>query len=125
MVMERILPLQQVGIMSMEPRLSPAGNEGEIGTLHNGIPWVLTVAAGTIDRSFAGTVSLGNGKSVIGWTVFPVDAFIPDMPLIYNKTLSAPNSSQLLSEVSLMASSYVTIPVLSILKFGPSGHQGC
>ncbi|PQQ15610.1 subtilisin-like protease SBT1.9 [Prunus yedoensis var. nudiflora] len=44
-----------------------AGNEGPFfGTLHNGIPWVLTVAAATIDRDFEGTAHFGNGGSVTG-----------------------------------------------------------
>ncbi|XP_022776843.1 subtilisin-like protease SBT1.9 [Durio zibethinus] len=78
---------------------SSAGNAGEtLGTLHNGIPWVMTVAAGTIDRSFAGIVSLGDGKTIIGWTLFPASALVKDLALIYNKSLSACNSSLLLSE---------------------------
>ncbi|KAE8659116.1 putative Cucumisin precursor [Hibiscus syriacus] len=77
---------------------SSAGNEGPyLGTLHNGIPWVMTVAAGTIDRSFAGIVSLGKGKTITGWTLFPAAALVQDLTLIYNKTLSACNSSVLLS----------------------------
>ncbi|XVE70104.1 hypothetical protein DITRI_Ditri10aG0044700 [Diplodiscus trichospermus] len=77
---------------------SSAGNHGpKLGTLHNGIPWVMTVAAGTIDRSFAGIVSLGDRKSITGWTLFPASALIQDFPLIYNKTLSACNSSHSLS----------------------------
>ncbi|XP_037494336.1 subtilisin-like protease SBT3 isoform X2 [Jatropha curcas] len=76
-----------------------AGNEGPpLGNLHNGIPWVLTVTAGTIDRSFAGTLTLGNGQKITGWTMFPANAFIQNQPLLYNKTFSACNSTKLLSQ---------------------------
>ncbi|KAF2309796.1 hypothetical protein GH714_005169 [Hevea brasiliensis] len=78
---------------------SSAGNEGpDLGTLHNGIPWLLTVAAGTIDRSFAGTLTLGNGQTIIGWTLFPANALVNNLPLVYNKTFSKCNSTELLSQ---------------------------
>lgn len=49
-----------------------AGNEGpSLGTLKNGIPWVLTTTAGSTDRWFAGTITLGNGETIIGWSTFP------------------------------------------------------
>ncbi|KAF3449243.1 hypothetical protein FNV43_RR09971 [Rhamnella rubrinervis] len=38
-----------------------AGNEGPtIGTIRNGFPWIVTVAAGTTNRWFAGTLTLNN-----------------------------------------------------------------
>lgn len=74
---------------------SSAGNDGpESGTLHNGIPWVLTVAAGTIDRSFVGTLTLGNGISVTGFTMFPASA-LSEQPLVYNKSISKCNETLL------------------------------
>lgn len=77
---------------------SSAGNRGpDLGTLHNGIPWVMTVAAGTVDRTFAGTLVLGNGKSIVGWTMFPANAYLNSLPLIYNETFSACNSTRSLS----------------------------
>lgn len=77
---------------------SSAGNEGpRLGNLHNGIPWVLTVTAGSIDRRFTGVLSLGNGLIISGWTMYPLEINIDNMPLIYNKTLFPCNSSELLA----------------------------
>ncbi|XP_058080704.1 subtilisin-like protease SBT3 [Magnolia sinica] len=78
---------------------SSAGNDGPfLESLHNGIPWQLTVGAGSIDRKFVGTLTLGNGLTIIGQTLFPANAWVVDMPLIYNETFNACNSSSLLSQ---------------------------
>ncbi|XP_047164459.1 subtilisin-like protease SBT3 [Vigna umbellata] len=78
---------------------SSAGNNGpDLGTLHNGIPWLLTVAAGTIDRTF-GSLVLGNGRTIIGSTVFPANALVENLPLVYYKNISACNSVKLLSKL--------------------------
>ncbi|XP_004514927.1 subtilisin-like protease SBT3 [Cicer arietinum] len=48
-----------------------AGNEGPSSkTIHNGIPWVITVAAGTMDREFHATLKLGNGIKIIGLSLY-------------------------------------------------------
>ncbi|XP_010540359.1 PREDICTED: subtilisin-like protease SBT1.9 [Tarenaya hassleriana] len=66
-----------------------AGNEGPFdGTLHNGTPWVLTVAAGTVDREFHATLDLENGVSVTGQSMYIgdflySDKFIPIVLLEY------------------------------------------
>ncbi|GFY98023.1 subtilase family protein [Actinidia rufa] len=76
---------------------SSAGNAGHVlGRLHNGIPWALTVAAGSIDRRFSGTLTLGNGLTITGWSMFPIRALVQKLPLIYNTTLSSCNSTELL-----------------------------
>ncbi|KAL8030035.1 hypothetical protein ABFX02_14G261700 [Erythranthe guttata] len=76
-----------------------AGNRGPSGiTVRAGIPWAVVVASGTIDRWFGGSVTLGNGKAITGWTTFPARAAIRNLPLVYNVTLSACNSTELLAE---------------------------
>uniref|UniRef100_A0A165ZI33 Subtilisin-like protease fibronectin type-III domain-containing protein n=1 Tax=Daucus carota subsp. sativus TaxID=79200 RepID=A0A165ZI33_DAUCS len=77
-----------------------AGNDGPgLGYLHNGIPWALTVAAGSIDRTLGGSLVLGNGLSLRGWTMFPANAYVEDVPLFYNKTISTCDSIDHLAEV--------------------------
>ncbi|KAL5062494.1 hypothetical protein RYX36_024231 [Vicia faba] len=48
-----------------------AGNEGPAHrTIHNGTPWVITVAAGTMNRDFQGTLTLGNGSKIVGLSLY-------------------------------------------------------
>ncbi|KAH6785108.1 hypothetical protein C2S51_037563 [Perilla frutescens var. frutescens] len=79
-----------------------AGNRGTRGsrTIYSGIPWAVVVASGTVDRWLAGTLTLGNGKTITGWTTFPARAIVREMPLLYNETLSSCNSSELVAEAT-------------------------
>jgi len=43
-----------------------AGNSGPVpGTVEHASPWVISVAAGTVDRSFPTEISLGNGEKLV------------------------------------------------------------
>ncbi|KAL6504613.1 hypothetical protein OROHE_023371 [Orobanche hederae] len=76
-----------------------AGNRGpSLRTTRSSIPWAVVVASGTIDRWLSGTLTLGNGKTIVGWTTFPARATVRDLPLVYNETLSPCNSSELVAE---------------------------
>ncbi|KAF7141808.1 hypothetical protein RHSIM_Rhsim06G0051900 [Rhododendron simsii] len=60
-----------------------AGNNGPyIASLHNGNPWVLTVAAGTVDREFQGLITLGNNVSISGSSLFPGNSIPYQLPLV-------------------------------------------
>ncbi|KAK6130841.1 LOW QUALITY PROTEIN: hypothetical protein DH2020_035410 [Rehmannia glutinosa] len=76
-----------------------AGNRGpSVRTIRSGIPWAVVVASGTIDRWLAGILTLGNRKTITGWTTFPARATIRNLPLVYNETLSVCDSSELLAQ---------------------------
>ncbi|KDP41713.1 hypothetical protein JCGZ_16120 [Jatropha curcas] len=64
-----------------------AGNEGPFrSTLHNGIPWVLTVAAGTLDRSFDAVLTFDNGVSVTGSSLYPGNYTSTQAPIVFLDT---------------------------------------
>ncbi|KAH6781089.1 hypothetical protein C2S52_012326 [Perilla frutescens var. hirtella] len=73
-----------------------AGNRGpSVRTIRSGFPWAVIVAAGTVDRWFAGTLTLGNGKKITGWTTFPARAVVRNVALVYNETSSGCTSPEL------------------------------
>ncbi|KAG8654778.1 hypothetical protein MANES_05G175400v8 [Manihot esculenta] len=61
------------------------GNDGDFNSTHNGAPWITTVGAGTLDRSFTAKVTLENGLTVEGTSYFPKSIYITDAPLYYGK----------------------------------------
>ncbi|CAI0424583.1 unnamed protein product, partial [Linum tenue] len=83
---------------------SSAGNNGPRGIpLHNGIAWVMTVAAGNFDRTYVASLTVGNDKEkeqhiIVGRSIFPLNAWVKNETLIYNKTLSKCDSLELLSQ---------------------------
>ncbi|KAL2512682.1 Subtilisin-like serine endopeptidase family protein [Abeliophyllum distichum] len=97
---ENLIAIAAFGAMEKGILVSvSAGNRGpNFATLLEGIPWAVIVASGTVDRWFAGTLTLGNGLSIPGWSTFPARATVRNLPLTYNKTLSACNSTELLAE---------------------------
>ncbi|KAF2309797.1 hypothetical protein GH714_005177 [Hevea brasiliensis] len=61
-----------------------AGNQGpSFETIHNGIPWVLTVAAGTVDREYDAVFTLGNGVSVTGLALYPGNYTSTQVPIVF------------------------------------------
>lgn len=61
-----------------------AGNNGPyLRSLHNGTPWVLTVAASTMDREFTGILTLGNGVSVSGFALYPGNSSSNPAPIVF------------------------------------------
>jgi len=84
-----------------------AGNGGPSqGSLSNVAPWITTVGAGTLDRSFPAYVTLGNGKNFTGTSLFNGKP-LPDntmIPLIYAANASDSASGNLCLSDSLVPS---------------------
>ncbi|XP_044510684.1 subtilisin-like protease SBT3 [Mangifera indica] len=60
-----------------------AGNRGPFfKSLHNGIPWVLTVAAGTMDREFGAILTLGSGVQIKGSSLYPRNV-LSQVPIVF------------------------------------------
>ncbi|KAJ6722366.1 PROPROTEIN CONVERTASE SUBTILISIN/KEXIN [Salix koriyanagi] len=80
-------PIALASFAAMEKNIfvsTSAGNEGPFReTLHNGIPWVLTVAAGTLDREFGAVLTLGNGISIAGSSFYLGSSSFSEVPIVF------------------------------------------
>nr|CAD1839164.1 unnamed protein product [Ananas comosus var. bracteatus] len=69
------------------------GNSGPANTsLSNEAPWILTVGASTMDRQIKAIVKLGDGRELLGESLFQPPDFPPTMiPLVYPTSPGAGN----------------------------------
>ncbi|XP_039051590.1 subtilisin-like protease SBT1.1 [Hibiscus syriacus] len=64
-----------------------AGNSGPADyTVVNTAPWIMTVAASTMDRSFPAIVKLGNGQTFEGSYLYSAVKALRSLPIVYGKT---------------------------------------
>ncbi|KAK1990083.1 PA domain-containing protein [Colletotrichum falcatum] len=68
--------------------VSAAGNAGPAaGTTVGLAPWALTVAASTLDRDFPAYLTLGNGKTYTGYTLYTNGSVADEKPLADGEVL--------------------------------------
>ncbi|PHT60499.1 hypothetical protein CQW23_02862 [Capsicum baccatum] len=87
-----------------------AGNRGpDIGSLNNGSPWILCVASGHTDPTFAGTLTIGNG--------IKIDPYYPSFIALYSRegnfTLLEQKFKRIVTNVGQGAATYkakITVP---------------
>ncbi|XP_044405805.1 subtilisin-like protease [Triticum aestivum] len=66
--------------------VAAAGNNGPRSFIANSAPWLLTVAAGSVDRSFQTVVQLGNGEHISGEAFNQTaNSSSSSVPLYWNK----------------------------------------
>ncbi|CAA0810957.1 Subtilase family protein [Striga hermonthica] len=71
-----------------------AGNAGPTpGSLSNVVPWIMTVGASTIDRSFPAYIALGNNKNFTGVSLYSGEGMGKDLvELVYNTSSNGPSN---------------------------------
>ncbi|KAK3132846.1 hypothetical protein QOZ80_6AG0528510 [Eleusine coracana subsp. coracana] len=70
-----------------------AGNSGPYSeTVINSAPWIVTVAAGTIDRTFYANIILGNNSTYVGQTLYSGKHPSRSMRLVYAEDIASNNA---------------------------------
>ncbi|KAJ6707939.1 hypothetical protein OIU85_028234 [Salix viminalis] len=72
-----------------------AGNSGPYPqTITNTAPWVLTVAASTIDRAFPTIITLGNNQTIVGQALYTGKSVDTFHPIVYGEDIAAEDSDE-------------------------------
>ncbi|CAI8616888.1 unnamed protein product [Vicia faba] len=71
------------------------GNSGPYAqTVINTAPWVITVAASTIDREFPSTISLGNNQTIQGQSLYTGKELNKFYPIVYGEDIAASDAGE-------------------------------
>ncbi|KAL1222428.1 Subtilisin-like protease SBT3.6 [Cardamine amara subsp. amara] len=100
------------------------GNSGpEVQTVTNTAPWIITVAATTLDRSFATPLTLGNNKTILGQAMYtgPELGFTS---LVYPENPGNSNESFSGTCEELLFNSNLTMAGKVVLCFTTSPYSG-
>lgn len=62
-----------------------AGNDFRRNTTYNGAPWITTVGAASLDRTFIGRLTLDNEVTLEGISYYPLNVYIKNVSLYYGK----------------------------------------
>ncbi|KAK9163366.1 hypothetical protein Syun_004268 [Stephania yunnanensis] len=77
-----------------------AGNRGSnYWTVRSGMPWAVTVGAGTVDREVGATVTLGDGASIFGSSLFLGNSLVRKVPLVYVKDCEVNNATNISNKI--------------------------
>ncbi|KAH6789400.1 hypothetical protein C2S51_004406 [Perilla frutescens var. frutescens] len=72
-----------------------AGNSGPFPqTVVNTAPWVITVAASTIDRSFPVMITIGNNQTFVGQSLYTGKDLDKFYPIVYGADITATNADE-------------------------------
>ncbi|EFJ37898.1 hypothetical protein SELMODRAFT_437460 [Selaginella moellendorffii] len=87
------------------PVVASGGNAGPtLGVVSNVAPWIVTVAASTLDRNFSSRAVLGNGAVYKGESISYKELKPWQYPLIASKDAFAPTSNSSRSELCVVGS---------------------
>ncbi|XP_010271499.1 PREDICTED: subtilisin-like protease SBT3.9 isoform X2 [Nelumbo nucifera] len=77
------------------PVVCSGGNSGPSSqTVINTAPWIITVAASTIDRSFPTTIILGNNLSLVGQALLTEKHVNKFYPIVYGESIASNDSDE-------------------------------
>ncbi|KAK0596676.1 hypothetical protein LWI29_017955 [Acer saccharum] len=80
-----IIGIVDTGIWPESESFSGKGNDGSLFSTYNGAPWIATVGAATLDRSFTAMMTLENRLALEGISYFPESIYITNASLYYGK----------------------------------------
>ncbi|CAI9103723.1 OLC1v1002262C3 [Oldenlandia corymbosa var. corymbosa] len=77
------------------PVVCSGGNGGPFPqTVVNTSPWVITVAASTIDRAFPTAITLGNNITIVGQSLYVEEKFDGFYPIVYGEDIASDDAEE-------------------------------